>query len=42
MTSKYFNEESKALAHVAIEKAMGRQAYMLKYRAGTYEVRSWK
>ena len=41
MTYKYFTEEHKAVAHVAIEKAAGRSAYMLKHRAGTYEVRSW-
>lgn len=41
MTYKYFQDESKALAYVAIEKARGRQAYMLRWRLGTIEVRSW-
>ena len=41
MTYRYFQNETAALAHIAIEKAKGKQVYMLKYRAGTIEVRSW-
>lgn len=41
MTYKYFVEESKALAHLTIERARGKQGYMLRYRAGTCEVRTW-
>lgn len=41
MKSIFFQDEIAALAHVVIEKARGRMAYMLRYRAGTIEVRSW-
>jgi len=41
MTYRYYDDESTALAAIAIAKAMGKQAYMIRYRAGTIEVRSW-
>jgi hypothetical protein len=42
MTSKFFDSEITALAHLTIERAKGRKGYMLRYRAGTIEVRSWR
>lgn len=42
MTYKFFAFESAAAAHIATERARGRKAYMLRLRAGTFEVRSWK
>ena len=41
MKYKFFQNEANAIAYMAIERARGRQAYMLRYRAGTIEVRSW-
>ena len=41
MTYRYCQDESKALAAITIAKAMGKQAYMIRYRAGTIEVRIW-
>lgn len=41
MRYKFFLDEARAIAWMAIEKAAGRQAYMIRYRAGTIEVRSW-
>lgn len=41
MKSKFFQDEAKAQTYIVMEKMMGRQAYMLRYRAGTIEVRSW-
>ena len=41
MTYRYYQDEHKALAAIAIAKAQGRQAYMIRYRAGTIEVRTW-
>jgi hypothetical protein len=39
--SKYFQDESRALMWLVIERAKGRAAYMVRYRAGSIEVRSW-
>jgi hypothetical protein len=41
MTYRFFQDDVAALAYLTIERARGRNAYMLRYRAGTIEVRSW-
>lgn len=47
MTYKYFTRDdhadnlAAAMAYVAIEKAKGKQAYMLKHNHRFIEVRSW-
>lgn len=41
MKSKFFQDEVKAIAHLTIERTRGLHGYIVKYRAGTYEVRCW-
>ena len=38
---KFFQDESKALAYIAIQKAMGRRVESVRWRLGTIEVRTW-
>lgn len=42
MTYRYFQDEALAITAVTIAKAQGKQAYMIRYRAGTIEVRIWR
>jgi len=41
MIYRYYQDESRALTAIAIARAQGKQAYMIRYRAGTIEVRVW-
>ncbi len=44
MRYKFFvgaDAESEHAVYMAIERAHGRRAYAVRYRAGTIEVRSW-
>ncbi len=42
MTYRYYQDEATALAAIAIAKAQGKQAYMIRWRLGTIEVRIWR